>query len=269
MKIFISADLEGTAGVVQWDQTNANDRDYPQAVELMTGEVNAAIDGAFSAGATEVIVNDSHNTMRNLRPLELDRRAKLLSGGPKKFSMMAGIDESFDAVFFTGYHAMLGTRGVLSHTYWGSASVRVNDVAMGEYGVNGALAGRFGVPVALVTGDDYLCAQAGALLPGVTAVQTKTAHGRYAALQEHPEIVRQHIREGATKALANLSNVKPFRPESPVRMEVDFVSATQADLASRIPGTERIADRTVRYVHQDYESVFLWLLVAGTVAGKG
>jgi D-amino peptidase len=264
MKIFISADLEGTAGVVAWDQTNPSDKDYDAAVALMVAEVNAAIEGALEGGATEIVVCDSHHTMRNLRPDALHPAALLNSGGGKPLSMMQGIDETFDAVFFTGYHAMVGDSGVLNHTYWGSvvSAVRLAGKPVGEVGINAAVAGYYGVPVAMVTGDSALEAEAKALLGDIEAVVVKQPTGRFSATSVHPTVARQRIREGAKRAVTRIAEMEPFTLDPPVTLDLGAFHSSQTDRMALIPGVERTSARTIRYTSEDYITVFQCFLAA-------
>ena len=193
MRVYVSVDMEGIAGVVHEDQTNPVEPrcgpEYARFQRLMTAEANAAIRGAFAGGATRVVVNDSHWNMRNLLAEELDERAELISGDPKPLSMMEGIADGFDAAFFVGYHAMAGTAtAVLDHTYTDLvAQARLNGRPIGELGINALLAGSFGVPVVLVTGDQATCAEGREWLgTGVGVVPVKTAIGRGAARSVAP-----------------------------------------------------------------------------------
>jgi len=270
MKVLISADMEGTAGIVDRAHTAIPDRaatggiqhnaaEYDWARRLMTEEVNAAIAGAFEGGATEVWVSDAHGSMRNLLPLALHREAKYVSGSPKALCMLEGLDETFGAVMFTGYHGSAGTpASVLAHTYIGIIQdVRLNGVSMGEYGINAAVAGHFGVPVALVTGDNTVVAQAHGLLgPDVVGVEVKRAVGTHAAVHLHPEKAREAIRAGAMEAIRRAPRLRPYRVPLPLRFEVDIVSRDLADLASLLPGVTRVRPRSVAYESPDMLNAF-------------
>jgi D-amino peptidase len=264
LKVFISSDLEGTAGIVAWDQTNPSDKSYDHAVALMLGEVNAAIEGALAAGATDIVVCDSHNSMRNLEPMGLHPAALLNQGGGKPLSMMQGIDDSFDAVFLTGYHAQVGEAGVLNHTYWGSvvSGVRLNGQAVGETGINAAVAGYFGVPVALVTGDSVLAREAEELLGNVETAAVKTPTGRFSATAVHPTVARERIRDAAARAVIRASDMEPFSLETPVTLEMSVLQSSQMDRIALIPGVDRITQRTMRFTHDDYITVFKCFLAA-------
>src|SRR5215469_1280655 len=248
MKIFISADMEGTAGVTDRDQVTAGTADYARFRRLMTEEVNAAILGALEAGAKEIVVNDSHATMRNLLIEELHPQAQLVSGSPKPYSMMQGIDASFDAVFFTGYHGAAGTQdAILDHTYSGASvrQIKLGNLVVGEAGLNAALAGHFKVPVALATGDATAVAQVKKLMPHVEAVAVKQPIGRLAARSYQPVEARRRIKEGAVRALKRAKDLKPLVIPRPVNLELDWAHAAMADQCMLIPGMSRASARGV------------------------
>ena len=262
MRVYISVDMEGVAGVVHEDQTNPTDPrcapDYARFRRLMTAEANAAIQGAADAGATRILVNDSHWTMRNLLAEELHEAAELLSGGPKPRSMMEGIDGGYDAALCIGYHARAGTRAaILDHTYTDRLiDVRLNGRSVGELGLNAALAGVFDVPVVLVSGDAALATEAHDLLGDeVATVIVKEAVGRHAARSLAPAVACRRIREAATKALKR-KGAKPFTVEAPITLEADFSKTVEADMAELVPGSLRTSGRTVAFTHHDYTEVF-------------
>ncbi len=256
MKVFISADMEGTAGVTDLDQVLPERPDYPRFRRLMTEEVNAAILGALEAGAKEIVVNDSHNTMRNLLIEELHPQAQLISGAPKPYSMMQGIDASFDVVFFTGYHAAAGTQNaVLDHSY-NMRQIKLGNLVVGEAGLNAGLAGHFKVPVALVTGDATAVAQAKKLLPQAEAVAVKEPIGRLAARSYQPVEARRRIKEGATRALKRAKDLKPLAIPRPVNLELEWTHTAMADRCMLIPGMARVGPRTVGYKARDMEQAF-------------
>ena len=259
MKIFISADMEGTAGVTDWDQVLAGRPDYPRFRRLMTEEVNAAILGALEAGAKEVVVNDSHATMRNLLIEELHPQAQLISGSPKPYGMMQGIDASFDAVFFTGYHAAAGTQdAVLDHSYSSGCvrQIKLGNLVVGEAGLNAALAGQFKVPVALVAGDSTAVAQLKKLVPHVEAVAVKDAIGRLAARSYQPVEARRRIKEGAARALKRARDLKPFAVPKPVALEIDWLYTSMADRCMLIPGMTRASARATAFKAKDAEQAY-------------
>src|SRR5881396_373890 len=262
MRVYISVDMEGIAGVVHESQTDpttpAFAAEYGRFRRLMTAEANAAVEGAVAAGATGVVVNDSHWHMRNLLAEELHQAAELVSGDPKPRSMVQGIDGGgFDAALFIGYHARAGTRNaILDHTYADRIhEVRLNGRPVGELGINAGFAGVTGVPVALVSGDAALAAEAKDLLgEDIATVVVKQAVGRQAAQSVAPAVACRMIREGVTAALKRRR--RPFVLGSPVTIEVDFALTSHADVAQLCPGATRTGGRTVTFTHADYREVF-------------
>jgi D-amino peptidase len=261
MRVYLSVDMEGIAGVVHEDQTDPTEPrhagEYNRFRRLMTNEANAAIAGALEAGAAKVLVNDSHWLMRNLLAEELDPAAELLSGGPKWLSMVEGIDGGFEAAMFIGYHARAGTRhAMIDHTYTSRVyEARINGQPVGELALNAAMAGVHGVPVVLVSGDQAVAAEAKALLgAGVETVIVKEAVGRFAARSLAPSVACERIRAGAAAALKR--SQAPFTFQAPIRLEVDFIVTQMADLAELVPGSSRTGGRTVGYSGDDYREVF-------------
>ncbi len=254
MKVYISCDMEGISGVVNWEQTSKQGGDeYQRARLLMTLEVNAAVEGAFAAGASEVLVNDSHGGMRNILIEHFHQEAKLISGSPKLMSMMEGIDSSYDAAMFIGYHARMGARGILSHTYTGTISeYRVNGKLMGETGMNAAVAGCFGVPVVMVAGDSAVTQEAAHLLGDIKTVAVKETLTRYAAKCLHPEKAREMIKQTAIEALRQRANVTPLVVSRPVTVSVKFVDSGYADGAEVLPHSKREDDLTLSYTDDSY-----------------
>lgn len=261
MRVYMSIDMEGVAGIAHENQTNPIEpryaSEYTRSCRLMTAEANAAIEGALAAGATAVCVNDSHWLMRNLIADELHEAAELISGSPKPLSMMEGIDGGFDAAVFIGYHSRAGTAAAtIDHTYTDRVyEVRINGTAFGELGLNAALAGSFGVPVAMVSGDSAVAAEATALLgDGVQTVVVKEAIGRYAARSVAPAIARRRIHDGVKRALEH--HHTPFTVDGPVTVAIDFAQTHMAEMALLIPGTRRTAGRTVEHTHDDFRGAF-------------
>jgi D-amino peptidase len=261
MLVYISVDMEGVAGVVHEDQTDPVDprhaAEYNRFRRLMTAEANAAVEGALAAGAERVLVNDSHWLMMNLLAEELHPAAELLSGGPKARSMVEGIDGGFDAALFVGYHARAGVgHAIIDHTYTSRVhEARLNGRPAGELAINAALAGTYGVPVALVSGDQALAAEARETLgPSVETVIVKHAVGRFAARSVAPSVACRLIREGVIAALGRPH--APLRLPAPIHLEVDFALTQMADMAELVPGSVRTAGRTVAFTHDDYREVF-------------
>lgn len=260
MKVYISVDMEGCSGVLHREQTSPTGYDYEIARRLMTQEANAAIAGAFDSGATEVVVSDSHggNGMRNILMTELDPRAELILGSPRRLGQLEGIDNSFDAVLLVGYHTRHGAAGVLSHTTNGQAvaNLWVNEQLVGEIGLNAFLAGHFGLPIALVSGDDKTVAEAKAFLPDIVGVSVKTALGRYTARCLHPEKARALIREGASQAVRNAKALSPLGTPKPIALRVQFKETGSAESASSLPGSVLTSDDTVEIRCPDMEEAY-------------
>jgi D-amino peptidase len=249
MKILIATDMEGITGVTTWDQVTPGHAEYTRFRKLMTDDVNAAIRGASDAGADEVIVADGHWNGSNILIEELDPRARLNTGSPSPFSMMEGIDESIDGVMFVGYHARNGSpEAILDHT-WSSrtvANVWLNDILTGEYGLNAAVAGHFGVPVILVSGDQTACAQVTELLGAVETAVVKQASSRFAAECHSPQVTQEMICLSAERAVERLAQgdiPEPFVLDMPITVTVEFFTSDMADRATRIPFTKRQGTR--------------------------
>ncbi len=259
MKVFISLDMEGVAGIVDWSQCRPPGQAYEEGRALLLGEVNAAIDGALAAGATEIVCNDAHGTMNNLNPAALHGRAAYVAGRHKPRYMMEGLDDSFDAVFFVGYHGSVsGEPSVLSHTYNPAVVSRVtlNGVECGESGINALVALGHGVPVALVTGDQVTIAEAAPFVPQAERVAVKGSITRFAAAQAHPDDAREMIRAGAEAALRGLGKLPLPDIERPARLDVDLQTADMADVASWVKGVERSGTRSVRITGDDPLAIY-------------
>jgi D-amino peptidase len=262
---FVSVDMEGIAGIAALQQVWRGSNDFPASRRLMTLEANAAVDGAFQGGATGVLVNDSHGDMYNLLAEELDPRAELLIGTPKPWSMMQGFGPDFGVALFVGYHAAAGTQAaVLDHTYSGRLlyDVRINGDAVTEAELNATLAGTYGVPVGLITGDDKACEQAAKRLPGIRTVEVKEGFGRGVARSMHPSAAREAIRKGAAEAVqaAVSGELRPYEPDPPYALEADLANTSATDLCAIAPGCVRTGPRTVRFESEDFREVFRCLL---------
>jgi D-amino peptidase len=236
---------------------------------MMESDANAAIEGAFKAGATEVIVNDAHNFGDNLRLDKLDSRAKLISGSDRPLSMMEGISPEFDAAVLLGYHSRKGGAGVISHTYYYSSmsEVRINGAPVGEAEINGLLAGHFGVPLVFLSGDQYVTANISAKVPGIRTVVTKRAIGTAAAECIHPDITRKQIGHEVSEAVAELKNsaIKPM-VDSPYSLEIQFATPGHANKAALLPGSRRLSPTTVGFDSSDYGEVFGAFLCLASLA---
>ncbi len=253
MKVFISSDMEGTAGVVDWSQCLPGEPEYGYYRTLLQAEVNAAIDGAQASGANEFLVNDSHSTMQNLRPDMLAGHARYLSGSHKPMYMMEGLDASFDAIFFVSYHGSMSTSAPLSHTYnpQAVAEVSLNGTVVGESGINSLVALAYGVPIVLVTGDDVTATEAIRVNPGVYTAVVKTAVSRLAANSMHPAQARDLIRAKAQTAVGALADARLPRIALPATLSVTFRNPDLAEMATWITGVLRSGNTTAEIVEDD------------------
>jgi D-amino peptidase len=258
MKVFLSSDMEGTAGVVEWEQCVGDGPAAAAGRRLLLDEVNAAIEGAIDGGASEIVVNDSHATMRNLPPDAIAGQASYISGSHKPLYMMQGLDASFDAVLFVSYHGSVGASAGLSHTYnpRAVAEARINGTVTGEAGINALVAAHHGVPVVLVTGDRCACEETAALMPGVHAAVVKEHVSRLAAHSLHPSRACQLIRETAQQALSGAATAKPPPFTTPVQLDVSVRNTDIAEAATWVRGVERAGPRELRIEGDDLLAVY-------------
>jgi D-amino peptidase len=256
MKVLVSVDMEGITGVVSQSHTDPAHAEYQRMRKLMTADANAAIEGALAGGATDIVVNDSHANMDNILIEDLDPAARLISGSPKIFSMMEGIGADVDAVFLVGYHARAGSAPAIhDHTWTGSVfNATLNGRPMGEIMLNAALAGHFGVPVALVTGDQLATAEARELLGDIETVTVKVAVGRTAANCLPPGKTAPIIRQAAQQAVRRKHS--PLALPHPVTLGIEFWRSVQAERAELMPGAQRTGPRSVKWVGEDMVSVY-------------
>jgi len=271
MRVYISVDMEGVAGVVHGDQTRRGQPEFAEACRLMTAEANAAVLGAFDAGASAVLVNDSHGDMRNLAIEQLDPRVEVITGNLKPLSMAEGVDVGrFDVAMFVGYHGGAGTTAaILDHTYRAVVvyELRVNGRAVNEAALNAMVLGTHGIPVGLVTGDASTCAQCREVLGDVETVVVKWAIGRLAARTIHPSEARRQIREAAAKVVREAGRWRPFEVTTPVRLELDLVTTAITDAAATLPGAVRTGPRSVSYAADDAGSAFRAMLALVRLGG--
>ena len=257
--VFVSVDMEGCADIVHWDEVRPSaGREYARSREIVTGEVNAVVQGAFDAGAAAVTVNDSHSTMRNLLIERLDQRATVISGRLKPNFMLEGIGPEFDAAFFIAYHGAIGSaQAVMGHTYSPRVifECRLNGTAIGELTINAALAGAYGVPVTLVSGDSTTLREAAETLPWAHTVETKRSISYFAAESKSPAEVCAALRQAARNA-CDVADARPFALAKPTVMEIDTYSTAQADHLELIPGIRRTAARTIRFEADDFRQVY-------------
>jgi D-amino peptidase len=254
VKVFISFDMEGVAGIVDWSQCRAPGQAYEEGRELLLGEVNAAIDGALAGGATEIVCNDSHGTMNNLNPALLHGRAAYVAGRHKPLYMMEGMDASVDAVFFVGYHGSIsGASSVLSHTYNPSviSKVELNGAECGESGINALVALACAAPVVLITGDQQTASEGDPFFKDAERVVVKESITRFAAAQLHPADARDKIEAAAAAAVRRARSVPPPDIAVPARLDVHTQTADMAYVASWVKGVERTGTRSVRIEGDD------------------
>jgi D-amino peptidase len=247
--------MEGIGGIAHGEMTSAEGGEYERGRALMVGEVNAAIEGAREAGATDFLVNDSHGSMRNVKVEALLAPARLISNSSKPLGMMQGISSEFDAVFFIGYHSMEGEPGVMAHTGSGSVvgRIQVDGRPMSEGGMNARAAGSFGVPVALATGDEDFVKEIRTLIDSdLETVAVKRTIRLQTAELLHPEECRRLIREGAKRAIERLGSFKPTRPGSPTTVDITYKNPDLADIASVVPTVERTSRYSIRFQSEDY-----------------
>ena len=256
MRVFISVDMEGVAGVATVDQIVRGGSGYPRAQELMTEEANAAIRGAFDGGATEVLVNDSHGTMDNLVHDLLDPRARVVFGAPRPSCMVQGITRDNDLAVFVGYHAAAGADGVLAHTFSSNfTELRVNGAPMTEAEVNALYAASYGVPVAVVTGDNQICEVATKAFAGVATAEVKKASGWSATDSLHPQAARELIARTVADAVSAARELRPVALPDDLVLEVDCSSLLGADFAASVPRSVRTSPRTLRYEAVDVDEL--------------
>lgn len=269
LTVLVSVDMEGVAGLVSSSQMSASGRDYTMGRSLLEAETNAAVRAAFDAGATSVLVVDSHGGKTNVRPPELDPRAELLSGGPRPLGMIHGIGPEVDAVVMVGWHARASTAdAVADHTYNSAIkSIRLNGMELGEAGLAGAVAGAFGVPVVFLSGDRAATEQARAAFGGLEVAAVKEGIGHSAARGVHPERAREMIYRGVLRGLERRDEIRPLRLDTPVTVDIEVGSTGGVDRLLFVPGMERTGARTVRYVAPDVPAAYRLTRLARLLAG--
>ncbi len=260
MRVLVSVDMEGIAGVVDGEDVRPGNGEYERHRRQLTAEASAAVRGVHAYDPeAQVLVTEAHGGFRNLLPDLLDRRAELLRGKPKPDGMLAGLAEDTDAVLFIGYHGKAGTPGsVLAHTIHGGvvADVRCDGRSVGELGLNTALAAHRGVPAVLVAGDDTVAAEAAEVAPGMHAVVVKRSLGGAAAALLHPDEACERIEQEVPKALAERDAVRPLRFDGPVLLEVDVLVPYQTERALLVPGIELAGGCTLRYPAPDFPTAY-------------
>jgi D-amino peptidase len=254
LKIFISIDMEGLAGSVTDEQLGPEGFEYQRFRQFMTNELLAAIEGAREAGATEILVADSHGNGQNVLIEQLPDYIQIIRSWPRPLGMMQGIDETFDGVFFIGYHASTtNMRGVRAHTM-SSANItdaKLNGVSVPEAGINAAIAGHFGVPVLLVTGDDAIIEETRALIGDVEGAIVKWANSFHSARTLTPGAAANLIREKARTAVSRISDFKPYRLDGRVTFDLSLKHYRPVELLGYLSNVERINSHTIRFVGRD------------------
>lgn len=267
LKVYISVDMEGIAGVVTSDQLGPTGFEYDRAREFMTGEALAAIAGAKEAGATEIVVSDSHGNGESLLIDRFPDDVRIVRSWPRPLMMMEGIDSSFAAAIFIGYHASTNSpAGVRAHTISSAnlASVSLNGVTVPEAGINAAIAGRFGVPVVFISGDDVAVDETRKLLGGVEGAVVKRAISFHAASTMTPKAAQQLIREHVKTAVERRAAFKPYIVKAPVTLDVVFKNYRPAEMLAFLPIVQRTASHAIRFTGRDMIEVSRFLEFIGT-----
>ncbi len=262
LKVYISADMEGVVGVVTSDQLGPSGFEYALFRQIMTNEVNAAIEAAREMGATEILVSDSHGNGENLLIEQLPADIQLIRSWPRPLMMMEGIDASFDAVIFIGYHASTtNTRGVRAHTMSSAnlTAIRLNGVDMMEASINAAIAGDFGVPVVMISGDDAVVEEAQQLIGDMEGAIVKWSLGFHSARTLMPEASYALIKERVRAALGRLDDFRPYRMDGPVELEISFKNYMPAEVMAYLPNVDRVDAHTIRFVGRNMVEISRFL----------
>lgn len=255
--------MEGITGLADYTYVTAGERNYEAARQTMTKEANTVIEQAVQSGASEILVNDSHSKMNNILFEELHEEANLISGDFKQFSMVHGLDNSFDGVCFLGYHSRASMPGVMSHSMsFTVKTMYLNDVEVGEIGMNAYVAGYHGVPVIMLAGDDGACREIEALIPGVVTAAVKQSISRSCVKTLHPKKARALLAEKTMEAVTNRKEIKPLTPPDNPILKMEFNNYGQAEWAALMPGVTIIEGTTmVEYKSKDMLEAFRAMLV--------
>jgi D-amino peptidase len=262
MKVWISIDMEGVAGIVDWEQCRpGSGAPYALGCELLQDEVNAAIGGAIEGGATEVVINDSHSRMANLDPRKIAGGAQYISGRHKPRYMMQGLDETFAAAFFVGYHGSIsGKPSTMSHTYNPEvfSGAKLNGVYVGESGINALVAEHYRVPIAFVSGDEVTWEETAPFARGGVNVVTKHSITRASARNLHPNESCRLIRNGARSAMEKVAAGTVETPgiDRPALLDLEFQTSDMAEVATWARGATRTAEREVRIEGSELLDIF-------------
>jgi len=267
LKIYISADMEGIAGVVTGEQLGPQGFEYARFREFMTQEVNAAIEGALSGGATQIVVSDSHGNGQNLLIEKLPSNVWIVRSWPRPLGMMQGIDETFAGAIFIGYHTgTTNLQGVRAHTLSSArlTDVRLKGVSVSEAGINAAIAGHFNVPVIMVSGDDAVVKETTALLGNIEGAIVKYASGFHSARTMTPQAASVVIREKAQRAVQRLREFKPYKLNAPIELNVTFKNYRPSEVLSYLSIVERTDAHTIKFVGKDIIEVSKFLTFINT-----
>ena len=264
LKIYISADMEGVVGAVTDAQLGPGGFEYERFRQFMTNEVNAAIDAARAAGAEEFVISDSHGNGQNLLIEQLPDDVTIIRSWPRELSMMAGIDETFDGVIFLGYHASTNnTRGVRAHTMSSAniTSLRLNGMTMTEGGINAAIAGHFGVPILMVSGDDIAVAENQVIIGDIEGAVVKWASGFHSARTLTPEAAYEVIRTRTKSAIDRIEDFEPYVLNTPIELELSLKHYRPVELLSYLSNVEKVNSHTIRFTGEDIVEVSNFLQV--------
>lgn len=262
LKVYISADMEGVVGVVTGDHLGPTGFEYQKAREWLTAEVNAAIEASRAAGATHIVVSDSHGNGENILLDLIPRGVRLVRSWPRPLSMMQGIDETFDAVLFIGYHtSTTNSKGVRAHTMSSGTltSVKMNGVAVPEAVINAAIAGHFGVPVVMISGDDAIVEEARDHLGDLEGAVLKWNYGFHSAMTVTPEESKEIISDKVTAALGRLDDFTPYPADGPIEVEVSFKNYLAAELLAYLSIVDRVDSHTISFTGRDMIEVSKFL----------
>ena len=262
LKVYISVDLEGIGGVVTSDQLGPAGFEYARARQWMTDEALAAIQGAKDAGATEIVISDSHGNGESLLIDLLPADVRIVRSWPRPLMMMQGIDETFDAAIFIGYHSSTtNPAGVRAHTISSArlADVRLNGVSVPEAGINAAIAGQFNVPVVMISGDDAAVAEAQSIIGNIEGAVVKWNYSFHSARTIMPEAAYDLIREKVKRALARLKDFKPYKLKTPIQLDVRFKNYRPAEMLSYLSIVERTDSHSIKFMGKDMTEVAKFL----------
>ena len=266
-KIYISADMEGIAGVVTGEQLGPQGFEYARFREFMTQEVNAAIEGALAGGATQIVISDSHGNGQNLLIEKLPKEVLIVRSWPRPLGMMQGIDETFAGAIFIGYHTgTTNLQGVRAHTLSSArlADVRLKGVSVSEAGLNAAIAGHFNVPIIMVSGDDAVVKETTALLGNIEGAVVKWASGFHSAKTMTPTASCDLIRDKARRAVSRLREFKPYKLIAPIELSVTFKNYRPSEVLSYLSIVERTDAHSIKFVGKDIVEVSKFLTFINT-----